>query len=466
MPPFSTPFRVPPSSARPSTGHQFASTPRFILSQQTPGSATQAQDDEDSIDAESPQSTPVATTRIATREQGTKSTHRQKEVIKDSDDDLSNSEVTHRVSPEYTTGDAEPNSSPSGDTRELEAEFEALFGPTTSRQKRRASFATETPLPQRRKRDDDLVIQTSSPEAPSPTKDRGPPPNHTRRETIPQRTVSATTTPTPRHSKPGSIKPSFRNHPRFVISTSQALSSSQPQSTARPPPPSTTPAPTSPPSRRKPTFVLPRSPSPGEDPSALPTPFSPSSHTLRRRGRARSSAPSYIPGGMAAEVRSWILEMGTKREQMQMSRAGTGTAIPDLQKYFLVVRITNAHQSAIGSSGPLAFIQGQHVTSLGDDDEGHASAQRRNVLLLGSPRSRPAGSSSQYPTGSYTPELLPGNLVGVYRGLVWELNLTDTAFQGALQNIASDHDGILSCGEQTEPITKWLVGMEWEVISS
>ncbi|KAF7587714.1 hypothetical protein BBP40_006849 [Aspergillus hancockii] len=413
MPPFRTPFRVPPSrrpnsSARHSAGHQFASTPRFILSQRTPGSATQAYDDDDSINAdESPESTPIPTTHVATRKHVTESTQCQKEVIEDSDDALSDSGAAHQPSPDHVTGDTEPNSSPPRDTGALDAEFEALFRPTTTRPKRRASLGTGTPpLPQRRKRDDDMIIQTSSPEAPSPTRDRGHPQGHTRPEPV---TVSATaTTSTPRPSTPGTIKPSFRNNPRFVISASQALRSNQPQSTARSPPSSATPAPTSPPPRRKPTFVLPRSPSPGEDPSTIPTPFSPSSHALRRRGRARSSAPSYIPGGMAAELRSWILEMGSKREQ-QVNRGGTRSAAPDLQKYFLVVRITDVRQSALGSSGPLAFIQGQPVTSLNDDDgdddnkDNSGREQTRNLLLLGPPRSRTATSR--------TPGLLPGNML-------------------------------------------------------
>ncbi|KAE8413338.1 hypothetical protein BDV36DRAFT_287091 [Aspergillus pseudocaelatus] len=473
MRPSSTPFRVPSSrrpntSARPSAGPQFASTPRFVLSQQTPGSTARVHGKDELVDGdESPQSTPIANTRAAKREQGIGPTQRQKEIIEDSDDGLDDNEGAHRTSHNDITGSPDPDSSPPGQAGELEAEFEALFGPTTTRPKRRrASLDPEIPFTQRRKHDDD-IIQTSFPEAPSPTMDRTQqqiqPPNQTYPEINPQRTT--TTTTSPQTSTPATIKPSFRNNPRFTLSASQAFPGTQPQSSARPPP-FATPAPTSPPPKRKPTFVLPRSPSPSqaaEDPSAIPTPFSPSSHTLRRRGRARSSAPSYLPGGMAAEVRSWILEMSTKREQMQMNYRNRTGAGPDLQRYFLVVRIADVRQSALASSGPLAFVRGQPVTSLEDEEDasGHReSSEMKHILLLGAPRSQPAGVPSQHPDASPVPELVGGSLVGVHRGLVWELDLEDRlSGYGVQSDPNSDGQG------QPGATTKWLVCMEWDLIS-
>ncbi|KAE8164025.1 hypothetical protein BDV40DRAFT_125247 [Aspergillus tamarii] len=472
MPPSSTPFRVPSSrrpnsSARPSAGPQFASTPRFFLSQQTPGSTARVHGKDGLIDGdESPQATPIANTRAAKREQDIRPTQRQQEIIEDSDDGLDDNEGAHRTSRNDISGSPDPDSSPPGDAGELEAEFEALFGPTTTRPKRRrASLDPETPLTQRRKHDDD-IIQTSSPEAPSPTMDRTQrqiqPPNQTYSEINPPRTITTTTSQT---STPATIKPSLRNNPRFTLSASQAIPGTQPQSSARPPP-FPTPAPTSPPPKRKPTFVLPRSPSPSqaaEDPSAIPTPFSPSSHTLRRRGRARSSAPSYLPGGMAAEVRSWILEMGTKREQMQMNyRTRTGAGL-DLERYFLVVRIADVRQSALASSGPLAFVRGQPVTSLEDEEDasGHReSSEMKHILLLGTPRSQPAGGPSQHPDASSVPELVGGSLVGVHRGLVWDLDLEDRLSGYGMQR-DPDSDG----HGQPKTTTKWLVCMEWDLIS-
>ncbi|PIG89247.1 hypothetical protein AARAC_010394 [Aspergillus arachidicola] len=467
MPPSSTPFRVPSSrrpnsSSRPSAGSQFASTPRFILSQQTPSSNARVNSKDDLIDDDgSPQSTLIANTQAAKRHQDIRPTQRQKEIIEDSDDELEYNES--RPSHNDITGSPDSDSSPQGDAGELEAEFESLFGPTTTRTKRRrASLDPETPFTQRRKHDDD-IIQTSSTEVPSPTKDRTQRQIQTPNQAYPDIPQQATTTPQP--STLATIRPSVRNNPRFMLSASQAFPSGQPQSSARPPP-FATPVPTSPPPKRKPTFVLPRSPSPSqaaEDLSAIPTPFSPSSHTLRRRGRARSSAPSYLPGGMAAEVRSWILEMSTKREYMQMNHQNRTGAGLDLQRYFIVVRIADVRQSALDSSGPLAFIRGEPVTSLDDEEDapGHREGREmKNILLLGTPRSQSAGVSSQHPDASRVPELVGGNVVGVHRGLVWELDLEDRlAGYGTHSDPDSDGHG------QAGTTTKWLVCMEWDLIS-
>ncbi|OGM41186.1 hypothetical protein ABOM_009557 [Aspergillus bombycis] len=470
MPPSNTPFRVPSSrrpnsAARPNAGPQFASTPRFVLSQQTPRSTAQVYGQDDLIDGdESPQSTPVADRRATKRDQDIRPTQRQKEIIEDSDDELDYNGGAHRTLPDDITGSPDLKCSPQGDAGELEAEFEALFGPTTTRTKRRrASLDPETPFTQRRKHEDD-TIQTSSPEAELPTggqtQQQIQTPTQTYADIIPQRNTT-----TPQHPTPATIKPTLRNNPRFMPSSSQVFSSTQPQSSARPPP-FATPAPTSP--KRKPAFVLPRSPSPSqaaEDPSAIPTPFSPSSHTLRRRGRHRSAAPSYLPGGMAAEVRSWILEMSTRRDQMQMNHRNRSGAGPDLQRYLLVVRIAEVRQSALASSGPLAFVRGQPVTSL-DEEEDVASGPRegsemKSILLLGAPRSQPAGLSSQYPDAPRVPGLVGGNLVGVYRGLVWELDLEDRlSGSGLPSDPNSDGHG------QSGTTTRWLVCMEWDLISA
>ncbi|KAE8356593.1 hypothetical protein BDV28DRAFT_95311 [Aspergillus coremiiformis] len=463
MPPFSTPFRRPSSRRPQSSARQFASTPRFVLSQQTLESAAQLNDD--LIDAEdSPQSTPVATARVTKTERDIGSAQPRQELIEDFDGPAYDGEA-HQTSPDNTIHNLNSDSSPSGDASELDAEFEVLFGPTTSRAKRRrASLDPETPFTQRRKHDDD-IIHTSSPEGPSPTRDRIQQQNHVpvqgRPKPPPEQTDTTTiTTPRP-SSTPGSIKNPFRHNPRFLLS-SQAFPNTQPQSSARPPP-FATPAPTS--SIRKPTFVLPRSPSPShtaDDPSAIPTPFSPS-HTSRRRGRSRSSAPSYLPGGMAAEVRSWILEMGTKREQAQMNRGSSG---PDLQKYFIAVRITDVRQSALASSGPLAFVRGRSVTALDDDnhDTGFPDdPETKNLLLLGPPRAFPAESKSQDSDAGHVPGLAGGDVVGVYRGLVWELDLADRVSEHDVEGTEIGPD---SAGPENSVTRKWLVGVEWDLVST
>lgn len=118
---------------------------------------------------------------------------------------------------------------------------------------------------------------------------------------------------------------------------------------------------------------------------------------------------------------------------MQMNyRNRTGAGL-DLQRYLLVVRIADIRQSTLASSGPLAFVRGQPVTSL--DDEEDASGHRegsgmKNILLLGTPRSQSAGVSSQHPDASRVPELVGGNVVGVHRGLVkWGCNVAVDALK-------------------------------------
>jgi hypothetical protein len=255
------------------------------------------------------------------------------------------------------------------------------------------------------------------------------------------------------------VTQSSRTFPRFrVLSSSRPLPNTQTQQRVRPV--AGTPGPTT----RKPAFVLPRSPSPEqEDPNGIPTPFSPSSHALRRKGRQRSSAPTYLPGGMAAEVRSWILEMGTKREQQKQAardaRAGNDSSSVDMRRYSLVICLTSIRQSALGSCGPLAFIQGQEVLSLGQEESadcGEPPRRPRNVLLLGAPRSRPGELRTS--ASARVPSLQAGDLVGIYGGLVWEIGVESST------TLSPEQGQVL--WREAPALGRWLVGMEWEVVSS
>ncbi|RHZ53649.1 uncharacterized protein CDV56_103966 [Aspergillus thermomutatus] len=469
-----SPFRFPPrpgSSARPSTGptgSQFASTPRFSLSQKpTDRKKAKGEDEINSSDAEeSPQSTPLSTARVAPRQRG-------RELIEDlqedescpltsglrkAADDISDSETSHSTPPEGA-----------GD---LDAAFEALFGPTTKdRRKRRRISLDEAPsTTQPAKRNADMIL-TSSPEASAPMADppSSPIPFRTPKQNTPtaasQRIVSAAER-TPRPATPASTGP-FRPHPRFKMF--QPGSSSQSQFTPRLPAAASQ-LPTPAPQRQKPVFVLPRSPSPSrmDDESMIPTPFSPSSHALRRRGRPRSSTSNYLPGGMASDVRSWILETGTKREQTQKSlnadsREHQNQGPTDLSQYFLVLRIIDVRQSALGSSGPVAFIHGLQVTV--PDEPEHSLSQSRKFLLLGPPR--PASSQSSR-ARTQIPELRTGHLVGVFRSLVWEVGLEQVHLNGNVPREETQENeelvSSLGCDTSTEHQEKWLVGMEWELI--
>jgi hypothetical protein len=468
-----SPFRFPPrqgSSARPSAGSQFASTPRFLLSQKPidPGKA-KGKDEINTSDAEeSPQSTPLST-RVAQRPRG-------RELIEDSQDDETHILASGQRKAAEDISDNETNhSTPPEGASDIDAAFEALFGPTTTdrRKRRRISLDEEPSTTQPAKHGANMIL-TSSPEGSAFRADppSSPIPFRTPKQnslTTASRVTVSAAEQTPRPATPASTGP-FRDHPRFKMF--QPASSSQSQFTPRLTAAPASQLPTPGPQRQKPVFVLPRSPSPSrmDDESMIPTPFSPSSHALRRRGRPRSGTSNYLPGGMASTVRSWILETGTKAEQMQKSlsaysREHQTQQPPDLSRYFLVLRIVAVRQSALGSSGPVAYIHGVPVT-LPDETE-RSISQPRRVLLLGPPR--PASLQS-FRAKPQMPELRAGHLVGVFGSLVWEVDLEQVHLDGNVsreetqesEELLSSLGGDTNTG--TEHLEKWLVGMDWELI--
>ncbi|KAL4920984.1 hypothetical protein BDW62DRAFT_153169 [Aspergillus aurantiobrunneus] len=419
MPSSGTPFRAPP---RQSARSQFASTPRFLLSQPAITQRRETENNHPILPEDDADQLPKPRRDLTP---GRDIAPRRKEAIEDPSSDLDLEQHSPQP-PDNGVGHGDIPSSPPPDMADVDAEIEDLFGPTRHRTKRRrVSVNLATPEIQQRKPHDS--IETSSPEA-SPFATDPPSPSLPYRAT-PQKTPRPPPTP-------ATSKPSIRNYPRFLVSSS-----------TQPPP--------------KPTFVLPRSPSPdqADDPNSIPTPFSPSSHALRRRGRQRSSAPSYLPDGMAAEVRSWVLQMGTKREQQIQTTPGrrseTDSSSVDTTRYSLMLRIDNVRQSVLGSCGPLAFIQGQAMESSEDNDS--ADNDTRNVLLMGAPRLR----AGELHTFSRVPDLQAGDVVGVLRGLVWEIGVERDG------SPVPGHEHILRCeSKQTPGLGRWLVGMEWEVISS
>ncbi|KAL2801292.1 hypothetical protein BJX66DRAFT_6121 [Aspergillus keveii] len=437
MPSSRTPAHPPGQNARP----QFASTPRFLFSQQSVDQHKH-HENSDSILSEDDASTfHLVSTQTAPR-----GSTRWKDVIEDISSEFGQEpDIYEQLVDEEQT--AEVPSSPPVDVPELDAELDTLFGPTRPRPKRRrisADLATPTTQTQTKKPRD--FIQPSSPE---PSFSAAEPPS----PSLPYRNTPITL----RHpATPVTVTHSTRTFPRFrVPSSSHPLPSTQTQQRVKSV--AGTPGPTT----RKPVFVLPRSPSPEqEDPNDIPTPFSPSSHALRRKGRQRSSAPTYLPGGMAAEVRSWVLEMGTKREQQiqaaRETRAGNDSSFVDMQKYMLVLRITSVLQCALGSCGPLAFIQGQEVLSLEQESAncGEAPERTKNVLLLGAPRYRPGELRASI--SAHVPSLQAGDVVGTYRGLVWEIGVESNT------TLAPEQEQVLR--REAPVLGRWLVGMEWEVV--
>lgn len=398
-------------------------------------------------------------------------------MIEDSEDELSQGAERNRHA-----ADGVIDSSPGEDAGAIDAEFDLLFGSTTRSKRKRISLDidgdaepgdTDTPSAQRGKPPfGSEPILSSSPE-PSWPQAQGTSPVRPRREEYVRHTgpnTSITDTPkqpTPSASTPRTTKPTketpFRPQPRFKLSATQVPSNTQSQSQSQSqinPTPTRDPSPT----RRKRGFILPRSPSPSEtreeDPT-IPTPFSPSSHALYRRGRRSraGNAQGYLPGGMADEVRRWVLEMGAKREhhhfphqqqQQQRQRLVEDSSFSgiDTRGYLLVGRVQKVRRDVVGSSGPVTFVLVEECERNSGDDQTGEVRSLRNILLFGMPRSKPERSS----TGNDVPDLQQGRLVGVHKGLVWEIELDKRSSE-----TKSSHE---SHGDPE----KWLVCMEWDII--
>lgn len=383
-------------------------------------------------------------------------------------------------------------------------------------------------------------------DVPAPTwlvRPRGQPSNQRLTAEIPSKTNSITfATQTPKNTTTTSSSSTpFSNHHRFKLSETQ-----QQQQRHQSPLPNDSPFPfsnpltsqTPLPQKQKPTFILPRSPSPDEqsglDAKLLSTPFSPSSRALHRRGRGRGGGrgkprtvtPGYVPGGMASEVRSWIVEMGMKRgreserefERMDggggsgamgiiqagfasVSGSGSGSATrpPDMgtevvgfntdtntnrnSRYHTIVRVDNsrpgahAHSHAhayshASESGPgpfpLIFVAGKTdwQRQPNDNKPGHKPRPAsKRLLLLGSPSLHRSGQQQET-----APR--PGSLVGVRRGLVWEVELDVGGF-GVVQEapresgrvVVRDSEELMGGSRAEGSRENWLVCMEWDILS-
>ncbi|KAJ5566043.1 hypothetical protein N7535_007681 [Penicillium sp. DV-2018c] len=451
MPPPATPSPFRLSHRNPSTrrnGPQFAPTRRFLLSQ----SATQkADDDLDVIDDDGPSSTPQVTREPLASQSAARL--RQRDVIDDSDDeDIIRHTGTGVRKANELVDDAIDSSPPEEPETPgiLDAEFDALFAPTRERNKRRRVEPT-TPFASLLEQLD--PIPSSEPGATDALAgnndvvdsgtQRSPAPNaHQFAQPIPSPSDVRTRTP-------------FRARPRFMLSSAAKPPSSQFAPKFKP----ATPA-ISPPERKKPAFVLPRSPSPNLDAEDIPAPFSPSARTLRRRGRNRTGASDYVPGGMAAEVRSWVLEMGAKHEPVPRpplphgpETQGTGTSLDRLAQYFLTARVVQVSQSALSGCGYLAFLRAEVLT--GNSVQWKDSGDAVNIMIMGPSRVDSA----------VTPQVRQGDVVGIYRGLNWSLELGtyfgEPVIPEQIYGDASRSDPTEKCRKET-----WLVGMEWDLVET
>lgn len=313
--------------------------------------------------------------------------------------------------------DGNLDSSPPNATGDVDSEFEDLFGAAAAERTKRRRVSSGEEIGNQdllREKPRDEIILTSSPGPQSSVDEPSATPFPRRPAAVAQDQYVDISMVTP--------KPSFNHHPRFMFSTQQ-----HPNQTRAPFTPFkatsatvTTPGSQLPPSteRRKPAFILPRSPSPSRAAEEISN-----SRSVRNRGRA-----GYVPGGMAAELRSWILEAGMKREQLDFS--SMGPTHRDIKKYAMTIHILQIHPAH-----GLAFIEGREQTD--------TESKERNIVLVGSSRNHPEL------------QVRAENTVGICRGSSWEIGLDQ-------ENAGCSPDQPLNTNAINNE--RWLVAMEWDLL--
>lgn len=455
-----SPFRLPrrqPSTRR--AGSQFANSPRFLLSQSTPQkkNGNDILDDDDDLPSTAPAiSTPLRSVAVS---------RQPRDAIEDSEDwelprdrDLRQgraNEIQDDSSEDLHYPPLEPNT-----PGPLDADYDALFAPVRNSSKRRRLAADEQATLGCHKR---LEDEEAFPQSPGTLTDAqrlfdSPIAPNVPRSGNQDFDIHATPRPSARPPgqglvTPGNTKTPFRSKPKFMLSTKKPPSS---QPVYKPETPAASQR-ISPPERRKPNFVLPKSPSPKKTVDDIPAPFSPSSRALSRRGRPRSGLPAYTPGGMAAEVRSWILETGSKREQA-VPQDISGTMRDDtngiFSQYLIAARVLDTRHGSLSSSGTMVFLEAEKLTeSLNDQDY-----STLNLMVMGLPRTAPPLWAPEGPI-----YLRPGDLIGIHRGLTWDLELYGPPS-------LSMPDGQIPDQSQGNPEDSrnenWLVVMEWDLIEA
>ncbi|CDM32081.1 hypothetical protein DTO013E5_3690 [Penicillium roqueforti] len=463
-----SPFRLArrnPSTRR--SGPQFASTPRFLLSQSV---AQKEDDDLDLIDDDGPSSTRKVASNLPVT-QTAPGSRQQRDVIEDSDDAAGIGDVQTGGRDADELPDDAINSTPPEEAETpgiLDAEFDALFSPVRDGNKRRR---VEGVAPSHRRNLTHIdPILSSPPESVDPPADPIALSDKSRQSTTAW-DMGMERNPAPSAclfaqaaSTPSNMKTPFRSRPRFMLSSAARPPSSQSAPRFKLDEPGISPS-----ERRKPVFVLPRSPSPNPDAEDIPAPFSPSSRTLHRRGRNRAGVSNYIPGGMAAEARGWILEMGTKRDQLPKPPLGQASDSPEKPNaYLLTARVIHVSQSSMSGCGSLAFLQAELLT--GNHIQGRNPDSVLNIMIMGTSRSKSV--VRQNPSRSdaiTTPQLRKGDLVGIHKGLNWSLELGNDSYErrspGQVSGYVSER-GPSDNGGSLETKEGWLIAMEWDLIGA
>jgi hypothetical protein len=166
---------------------------------------------------------------------------------------------------------------------------------------------------------------------------------------------------------------------------------------------------------------------------------------------------------MAAEVRSWILEMGSKRDAISASTLQPSQA-SDTKRYLLTARVIHANRAVLSSSGPLAFIQAEKIT-----DRSQSGDEREiiHIMTMGLPRSKPPSRGTEPRAETSQAVIHTGDLLGIHRGLAWNLELR------GFQQLSSlpcpvEVPGSLSFGSGASSSSKkeWLIAMEWDILEA
>ncbi|QKX54415.1 uncharacterized protein TRUGW13939_01501 [Talaromyces rugulosus] len=263
--------------------------------------------------------------------------------------------------------------------------------------------------------------------------------------------------------------PAFRRPPRYIVSGNYTPSATEESPTRRA-------GGISPETRvtgKRPAFVLPRSPSPPNLDHANPgsPPFSPTStHSLGRRGRPKSAAAAvagYVPGGMAEQVRNWILEMGMKREQQPHGLTDPG-------RYSFTARVESCRNGYLASSGPVITV---HATQIPIETNERNPISRpglqKNLLLLGQPTY--SRRDMQRDSSMSQTSLTNGDVIGIHSSLTWEIELDDDKPNAEVERkvIASSQsplsedgdDDVMDTESSVRGLKKWQVAAEWDLLT-
>ncbi|KAI5298834.1 hypothetical protein KEM56_003750, partial [Ascosphaera pollenicola] len=198
---------------------------------------------------------------------------------------------------------------------------------------------------------------------------------------------------------------------------------------------------------------------------------------------------NFIPGGLAADLRSWIINADAHKAAIDHAIYGSAhdtlsrdpaldedmpTPIFDANKYAVVATITNA----VGNDAKklqerptrYTFVLACSRSSCTKDHAKKTGVQHifdiepqleQKILLLGPPREKPRNWANDLPKPDNT--LFPGDVIGLRHGLIWEINLPNTL----PTLVPCDSTKQYSSGtmKNADQESQWIVAVEWDILS-